>query len=88
MTVPLADSSGNKTERLALTVREAAEALGVGRNAVYNAINRGDLRAVKFGGSLLVPRVELDRLLGVERAAPDVTTVATVLRELARALGG
>jgi excisionase family DNA binding protein len=84
----LADSGGGKNERLALTVREAAEALGVGRDAVYNAINRGDLRAVKLGGSLLVPRVELDRLLGVEPPGPDVTTVATVLRELARARSG
>ncbi len=51
--------------RLAVTVREAAALLGVGRDAVYNAINRGELRAVRFGGTPLVPRRELDRILNV-----------------------
>ena len=57
--------SREKGDRLALSVREAADLLGVGRDAIYNAINRGDLRAVKFGGTLLVPRVELHRILGL-----------------------
>ena len=72
-------------ERLAYTVREAAAALGVGRDAVYNAINRGELRAVRFGGTTLVPRVELERLLGIERAREPVA-VAEVLQELAQIL--
>lgn len=59
-------ASNDLTDRLALTVRESASVLGVGRDAVYNAINRGDLRAVRLGGSLLVPRAELERILGVE----------------------
>ncbi len=72
--------------RLALTVREAAATIGVGRDAVYNAINRGELRAVKFGGTLLVPRVELERLLGLE--CPELVAVADVLRELFTLLEG
>lgn len=67
-------ASHDLTDRLALTVKESAAVLGVGRDAVYNAINRGDLRAVRLGGSLLVPRAELERILGVEdpgtRAVP------------------
>lgn len=58
-------SSLEVKDRLALTVRESAALLGVGRDAVYNAINRGDLRAVRLGGTLLVPRVELERILHV-----------------------
>lgn len=73
------------TARLALTVREAADALGVGKDAVYKAINRGDLRAVKLGGTMLVPHVELERLLGLEQA-PEPVAVATLLGELASAL--
>lgn len=61
-----ADPVSDLTRRLAFTVREAANLLGVGRDAVYNAINRGDLRAVRFGGTLLVPRPELERILLID----------------------
>ena len=60
-------------------------ALGVGRDAVYNAINRGELRAVRFGGTTLVPRVELERLLGIAHPAEPVA-VAEILQELAQIL--
>ena len=72
------------TPRLAMTVREAAAALGVGRDAVYNAINRGELRAVRFGGTLLVPRLELERMLGMDTREPIAVT--EVARELLRVL--
>jgi excisionase family DNA binding protein len=71
--------------RLAMTVREAAASLGVGKDAVYKAINRGDVRAVKLGGTLLVPRVELERFLGVEDNTEPMS-VADVLGELAAVL--
>lgn len=71
--------------RLAMTVREAAASLGVGKDAVYKAINRGDVRAVKLGGTLLMPRVELERILGVEDDTEPMS-VADVLGELAAAL--
>jgi excisionase family DNA binding protein len=71
--------------RLAMTVREAAASLGVGKDAVYKAINRGDVRAVKLGGTLLVPRVELERFLGVEDDTEPMS-VADVLGELAAVL--
>lgn len=73
------------TGRLALTVREAAAALGVGKDAIYKAINRGDLRAVRLGGTLLVPQVELDRMLGLV-GSPEPMAVADLLREVAYAL--
>ena len=52
---------------------------------MYNAINRGDLRAVKFGGTLLVPRCELERLLGVGPSHGPVA-LRDALRDLARFL--
>ena len=55
-------------ERLALSVKEAAETLGVGKELIYRAINRGELRAVRLGGRVMVPRIELERLLGMETA--------------------
>jgi excisionase family DNA binding protein len=73
------------TDRLALTVREAAAALGVGKDAIYKAINRGELRAVRLGGTLLVPQAELDRMLGVA-SSPEPMAIAALLREVAHAL--
>ena len=82
--VPATDHSKTLTGRLALTVREAAAALGVGRDAVYNAINRGELRAVRLGGTLLIPRVELERMLGLD--SPQPVALADVVREVLRLL--
>ena len=42
-----------------LTVREVAELLKVNRNHVYNAIKRGELKAVNIG-SIKVKRTDLD----------------------------
>lgn len=51
-------------ERLTLTVEEAGEALGIGRNLAYDAVRRGEIPSVKIGRRLLVPRAALDGLLG------------------------
>jgi excisionase family DNA binding protein len=52
---------------LVLRVEEAAQVLTIGRNACYEAIKRGEIRARKIGRRLLVPRAEIERLL---RGAP------------------
>ena len=59
---PLPDS-----ERLAYSVDEAAQLLGVHYFSVYRMIQRGKLRACRvLRGKLLVPRAELLKLLKVE----------------------
>jgi excisionase family DNA binding protein len=51
-------------ERLAYSLREAADLLGVDYFSVYRLIQRGKLRACRaLRGKLLVPRSELLRLL-------------------------
>lgn len=51
-------------ERLAYSVHEAANLLGVDYFSVYRLINRGKLRACRaLRGKLLVPRSELLKLL-------------------------
>jgi len=51
-------------ERLAYSVQEAADLLGVDYFSVYRLIQRGKLRACRaLRGKLLVPRTELLRLL-------------------------
>jgi excisionase family DNA binding protein len=51
-------------ERLAYSLQEAAELLGIDYFSVYRLIQRGKLRACRaLRGKLLVPRSELLRLL-------------------------
>lgn len=52
------------SERLTLTVEEAAELLGVSRGTAYEAARRGELPVVRIGRRLLVPRARLAELLG------------------------
>lgn len=63
----IGEKLGNKraeTERLAYSIRESADLLGVNYFSVYRLIQRGNLRACRaLSGKLLVPRSELLRLL-------------------------
>ena len=51
------------TERLALSVEEAAALLGISRDLAYGLVTRGELPSVRLGRRLVVPRRALeDRL--------------------------
>jgi excisionase family DNA binding protein len=53
-----------EAERLAYSIQESADLLGVDYFSVYRLIQRGKLRACRaLRGKLLVPRSELLRLL-------------------------
>lgn len=47
-----------------VTVPEAAAVLGVSRAAAYAAVQRGDIPSIRIGHRVVVPTVELRRLLG------------------------
>lgn len=51
-------------ERLAYSIDEAAEALGIGRTLMYELVGAGEIRTVKVRTRRLVRRDELERLLG------------------------
>ena len=54
-------------ERLAYSVQEAADMLGVNYFSVYRLIQRGKLKPCRaLRGKLLVPRAELLKLLATE----------------------
>ena len=56
-----------KPERVAYTIHEAAEMLGVHYFAVYGLIQKKKLHACRaVPGKLLIPRSEIFRLLQVE----------------------
>jgi excisionase family DNA binding protein len=46
-----------------LTAREAATILRVGRNQLYQAVARGELRAIRIGRSIRIPKQTLLDLL-------------------------
>jgi excisionase family DNA binding protein len=47
-----------------LTPEETAKLLRIGRNAAYEAIQRGDIPSVRIGRRILVPKLALQRMLG------------------------
>ncbi len=49
--------------RATYTIEEAAEILGVGRSAAYQAARCGDIPTIRIGRRLLVPKVALEQLL-------------------------
>jgi excisionase family DNA binding protein len=51
------------TEKLCLSVDEAAEALGISRSLAFKLIGEGKLPAVRLGRRLVVPRVQLEKML-------------------------
>ena len=50
--------------RLVLTVTEVAAALGISRAHAYELVERGELPSLRLGRRIVVPRRELDLLLG------------------------
>ena len=51
------------TDRLTLTVEEAAQLLGISRALGYELVARGQLPSVRLGRRIVVPRRALDALL-------------------------
>ena len=49
--------------RLTYTVSETSKILGLSRNATYLACLRGDIPCLRIGKRLIVPKVQLERLL-------------------------
>lgn len=59
--------ASSMTERLAYSIQESADMLGVNYFSVYRLIQRGKLKACRaLRGKLLVPRAELLKLLRTE----------------------
>lgn len=58
-------------ERATVTVEEAGEILGISRGSAYQAAREGRLPAIRVGRRLVVPKVQLERMLdGVDAYVP------------------
>lgn len=53
-------------EPAVLKVAAVAKLLGLGRDAAYGAIQRGEIPSLRFGRRIVVPRAALQRLLNGE----------------------
>lgn len=68
-----------ESESLTLTVSEAARVLGISRTTAYECVRTGQLRAVRLGRRLVVPRIAITELLAPQASGVDtVDTVDTV----------
>lgn len=57
-------------QRLAVSVSETAQALGICRDSVYSLLHSGALRSVRVGARQLIPVSELRRLVGDDPEPP------------------
>lgn len=49
-------------DRLTATPDETFEAIGIGRNAGYEALNRKEIPSIRIGRKFLIPRAWLERV--------------------------
>ena len=61
------------SDRLCLSVPEAAALLGISRNLAYEMAKQGQLPVVKFGRRLLVPKVALEKMLSEVKGRQTVS---------------
>jgi excisionase family DNA binding protein len=55
-------------ERLALSVAEAAAALGVSKDAIYDAVRCHELPAIRIRRHILIPLAALEQFLDQKKA--------------------
>ncbi len=69
-----------------LTVDQVADYLGLARNSAYAAVGRGDIRSVKIGRGVLVPRSAIEQLIApAQEEVPPASPVAPLaMREAKR----
>ncbi len=60
------------TDKLLVSVREAARALGIGRDSAYGLIREGRLPALRIGRRILVPLAALEGWVLEQAAEGDL----------------
>lgn len=62
-------NDGKPIERMTVPVwPDAGQMLGLGRNATYDAVARGEIPVLRFGRRIVVPKKALERLVNGEAA--------------------
>ncbi|NLZ43192.1 MAG: helix-turn-helix domain-containing protein [Comamonadaceae bacterium] len=60
----------SRTDRLAFTIEELAEAAGLGRTTIYREVKSGRLRLTKIGKRSIITVAEAERWLAVVSGTP------------------
>jgi excisionase family DNA binding protein len=60
-------------EKMAYSIRETAEAIGLHPNTVYELVQSGRLPAVKLGRKILISKLELAAWLGHSQSSQPTT---------------
>jgi excisionase family DNA binding protein len=72
--------------RATITVPEAGELLGLGRDAAYAAARKGEIPTLKIGRRLLVPVPELLAMLGATKTEGGKSPAEVMAEELSAAV--
>jgi excisionase family DNA binding protein len=67
-THPIPESEKLTQECMTVTVEEAGRMLGIGRGTAYQAAKSGEIPTIRIGTRLLVPRAQINRMLGLENS--------------------
>lgn len=59
-------------EKIAFSIAEVAKLTGVHQNTVKNWERRGEIKTVRIGARIFIPRRELERLGLLPKENPDV----------------
>ena len=59
----MANQADHSRQKLALSVREVMEELSLGRNSVLTLVHSGQLRSVRVGKRIIIPRRALEDFL-------------------------
>lgn len=54
-----------EVEQQAYSSTEAARLLGISRTALFHAVAKGQLPSIRVGKLILLPKAQLDRMLGL-----------------------
>ncbi len=62
-----------ETESLTFSVSEAARVLGISRTTAYECVRTGELRAVRLGRRLVIPKVAITDLLSGPQSSAETS---------------
>lgn len=70
----------DSSERLVLSVAEAAELLGISRTLAYELVARHELPSLRLGGRIVVLRRPLERLLDGQAPGAEPSVAPSAAR--------
>jgi len=64
-------------EKMAYSIQEASEALGLHPNTIYSLVKSGKIPSISLGRKILISKLELSKFLAGQSNTPPATGAAT-----------